>query len=98
MVLVALGLVLGGTAAGGVTAWLISGTLSGILLLVLYPYVLRFDLTAIPVGVATMGILAQARQVAMAAYPGAAVGGILTIVLLAAAGVFWTSKLRRANA
>ena len=98
VVLVALGLLIGGTAAGGVTGWLVSGALSGILLLVLYPYVLRYDLTVIPVGVATMAILAQARQVVLAAYPGAVAGGILAIILLAAAGVFWTSKLRRAPA
>jgi len=95
VVLVALGLVLGGTAASGITGWLVSGALSGVLLLVLYPYVLRYDLTVIPIGVATMGILAQVRQVAMAAYPGAVAGGILAIIVLAAAGVFWTSKLRR---
>ena len=44
-----------------------------------------------------LAILGQARQVAMAAYPGAATGGILAILLLAAAGVFWTMKLRRAG-
>jgi membrane protease YdiL (CAAX protease family) len=94
-VLFILGWLLGGSVSGGVLGWVVSGALAGILLLILYPYVLRYDLTVIPVGVATLAILAQARQVAMAAYPGAVVGGILAIVLLAAAGVFWTMKLRR---
>jgi membrane protease YdiL (CAAX protease family) len=94
-VLFALGWLLGGSAAGGVTGWIVSGALSGILLLILYPAVLRYDYTVIPVGVATLAILAQARQVAMAAYPGVVPGGILAIIVLAAAGVFWTMKLRR---
>lgn len=92
--LVVLGLVLGGAGASGILGWLVSGALMGVGLLLAYILVLRHDLCIVPVMAATMIILGQAEQAVLAAYPGATVGGILTIVLVAAVAVFWAAKLR----
>ena len=77
----------------GIIAWVASGLVVGVLLLGAYRLVLRYDLTVLPVAVATLLILGQARHVAFEAYPGAVAGRIGAIVVLALIAVVWAQML-----
>ncbi len=82
----------------GIVAWAASGLLVGVLLLVAYRFVLRYDLTVLPVAVGATLILRQAENVTFAAYPGSAAGRIVAIVVLGAVAAFWAHQLREARA
>ncbi len=80
----------------GIIAWVVSGLAVGVLLLVAYRFVARYDLTVLPVAVATSLILGQAQHVTFEAYPGAVAGRIGAIVVLAMIAVVWAHKMRAA--
>jgi hypothetical protein len=66
-----LGVVVAGTRGlETLSSWLVAGALLGALFLVLYMYVLRFDLLVIAFGMAAAGILGLLRQALQQAYPG----------------------------
>ena len=79
----------------GLISWIVSGLLIGALILVGYLFVLRYDLTALPVAVGVSMILDEVQQAVYGAHPGAVAGRIAAIVLIAAVAVLWTKKLRR---
>ena len=94
LLLVLLGF-LGATGASrGIIAWVASGLVVGVLLLAAYRLVLRYDLTVLPIAVATSLILGLARQLTFEAYPGAVAGGIGAIVVLGMIAVVWAHQLR----
>ncbi len=94
LLLVLLGFMGATGAASGIIVWLASGLVVGMLLLVAYRFVLRYDLTVLPVAVATSFILEQAQGLTFEAYPGAVAGRIGAIVLLGITAVVWAHKLR----
>lgn len=92
--LVLLGFIGATGSSRGIVAWVTSGLVVGVLLLTTYRLVLRYDLTVLPIAVATTLILGQARQVTFEAYPGSVAGGVGAIVVLGMVAVFWAHKLR----
>ncbi len=76
-------------------AFLAQGAISGALLLVLYGLALRFDLTLIPVMVATMVVLATIRAGLAQAHGMALVGSLAGAALVAAIAARWLAALRR---
>ncbi len=94
LLLVLLGFLGATSAASGIIAWVASGLVVGVLLLVVYRFVVRYDLTVLPVAVATSLILGQAQHLTFEAYPGAVAGRIGAVVVLGAIAVVWAQKLR----
>jgi hypothetical protein len=82
----------------GIIAWLVTGAVLGAVILVLYRFVVRHDLTVLPAAVAAPLLLAQARNAVLDAHPGAVAGRIGAIVVIAAISVLWTKALRREDA
>ncbi|MFQ5632743.1 MAG: hypothetical protein ACE5I1_28580, partial [bacterium] len=67
-----LGIVFAGTTGvETVFSWLLSGLGTGIVLLLVYHFVLRFDLAMVPLTVAVLSIFNQAKHIASHAYPAA---------------------------
>ena len=88
------GLVFAG--AGGVPGlgvWLATGLATGVVLWLSYVFVVRSQPAVVPIAVGTMAILSLARGAQLAAYPGAAVGAALAVVLLGALSVWWSGRL-----
>jgi hypothetical protein len=82
----------------GIIAWLATAAVLGAVILVLYRFVVRHDLTVLPAAVAAPLLLAQARNAVLDAHPGAVAGRIGAIVVIAAISVLWTKALRREDA
>jgi membrane protease YdiL (CAAX protease family) len=82
-------------AAGNysVSFWLVSGVLNSLVIILLYIYILRFHLALIPIVFGASSILEQARQGALLAYPGAAAGALISIVLVGLLSIYWHKKL-----
>ena len=94
LLLVLLGFLGATGAALGIIVWVASGLVVGVLLLVAYRFVVRYDLTVLPVAVATSLILGQAQHLTFEAYPGAVAGRIGAIVVLGMIAVVWAQKLK----
>ncbi|MDZ7292926.1 MAG: CPBP family intramembrane metalloprotease [candidate division KSB1 bacterium] len=75
--------------------WLISGLLTGVVLLLAHVFVLRNNLALVPVAVSAMIVLSEVKQglaqPVPAALPGAMIGIILTVLF----AVYWHKKLAR---
>jgi hypothetical protein len=93
------GLLLAGMNSGPELAlWAVSGTVTGLLLLAAYVFVLRFDITLAPVAVAVMVILGRVPEGLHRAFPGSLLGTALGIVLIAMISWWWFNELRRERA
>ncbi len=75
--LIVLGFVVSGTSVDAPLGWLASGLITGMILLLCYIFVFRFDLTLIPVSTAAVVILSQLQEGFYEAYPSAFAGAIL---------------------
>ena len=90
------GLLLHGMNPGPEPAlWAVSGTVTGLLMLAAYVFVLRFDITLTPVAVAAMVILGRIPEGLHRAFPGALPGTALGIVVIAMISWWWFTALRR---
>lgn len=76
-----------------IVTWLLEGFAFGLLLLLVYRFVLRYDLAIIPMALAVYSLLAQIRQASFHAFPGAMAGEIIAIGLLLVVGLFWSRKV-----
>jgi hypothetical protein len=93
------GLLLSGMNPGPEPAlWAVSGTVTGLLMLAAYVFILRFDITLTPIAVAVMVILGRIPEGLHRAYPGALPGTALGIVVIAMISWWWFNELRRERA
>lgn len=93
--LIVLGFVASGTFVDTPLGWLVSGLTTGMILLLCYVLVFRFDLTLIPVSIAAVVILRQLQEGFYEAYPMAFAGAILAVILVALLGFHWWGRLHR---
>lgn len=97
-VLVVLGGVAGaGSASDGLTAWVVAGLASGLLLWAAYVLVLRADVTLVPPAAVTMAMLPVVREGAFGAFPGAGVGAAAAVGLTTLTAWWWWAALTRAG-
>ena len=95
VVLVAIGILAGGTPAGShVGGWALAGVIIATALAVLYIGLLRFDITLVPLALAVMAAIGAVARGAGRAYPGALTGSVLAATILLALGWFWFRALR----
>jgi hypothetical protein len=83
-----------GIDAGG---WLLAGAVISACLTGAYVTLLRYDLTMVPVAVATMVGVGALAQGAQRAYPGALTGSVPAAALADALGWLWFRAIRRAR-
>jgi hypothetical protein len=91
-----LGMILAGArSVETLPVWLLSGLLTGVLLLLAYIFVLRFNLTLVPLAVSVMILLGEVKQGIAQPIPAALPGAIIAIVLTALFALYWQKKLVR---
>ncbi len=83
----------GATGIDHLASWLIVGIIYGLLLLVLYMLVLRFDRTLIPLTIGTSMAFQLMQQGIFNAYPGALLGSICAIILVILSALLWSKEL-----
>lgn len=94
--LVLVGLVLSGTAGiETLSSWLISGLVTGIMLMAVNQFVLKHQPRLILIAVATLGVLAGIREGLHRTYPAALPGSLLGAILIALAAYLWFTRNRR---
>ncbi|KPJ53166.1 hypothetical protein AMJ39_05635 [candidate division TA06 bacterium DG_24] len=93
IVLIFAALVMAGRSADSVPFWLVSGIVSGVVLLFLYVLIFRFQLALVPLAMASVAILGMLRQGIVNAHPAAIPGAILAILLTIALSVYWYRRL-----
>ena len=84
-------------ASVGAAGWLLAGVLTSAALIAVSVWLLRFDLTLIPMALATMIAVATLAQGAQRAYAGALPGSVIGAILVLALGWWWFMALRRAR-
>ena len=77
----------------GIVAWIGTGLVVGVVILLAYRFVVRYDLAVLPIAIATSMILAQAQHLTLAPYGGAFAGRLAAIVLLGVIAAIWAQKL-----
>ncbi|MFQ5864958.1 MAG: CPBP family intramembrane glutamic endopeptidase [bacterium] len=94
IVLISSGLILTGvTGVTDVPYWLLSGFISGAIMLLAYQFVLRFHLVLIPLAVGTFAMLSVIKQGVLKAYPDAIPGAFLAIIFIGLISFCWFRKL-----
>ncbi len=89
-----LGIAVKGTAGiEHISAWLIGGCVLGLVLLALYVCAIRFDRTLIPIAMGTFVILDTIQQGIFNPYPGALLGALLSIIIIAPFALWWSTLL-----
>jgi hypothetical protein len=93
-----LGLILAGAkSVETIPVWLLSGLLMGVLMLLAYVFVLRFNLTLVPLAVSVMILLGELKQGIAQPIPAALPGAVVAIVLTALLAFYWQRKLAQAR-
>ncbi len=91
-----IGLVITGDAAAtSIGFWLLSGCVRGLILILLYIFALRIQLSWIPVIAAIPAILSTIQEGIMQAWPGALTAAILGSILIAIVAEIWSSRLSK---
>jgi hypothetical protein len=94
--LILLGMILAGArSVETLPVWILSGLLMGVLLLLAYIFVLRFNLTLVPLAVSVMILLGEVKQGVVQPIPAALPGAIIAIVLTTLFALYWLKKLAR---
>ncbi len=94
ILLLVAGLVVAGIeSVQSLPAWLAAGVLVGAGLWAAYFWVLRFDLSLLPVAVGAFAALEALREGLAGAYPGALAGSVAGIVLVGIVASFWHRSL-----
>lgn len=89
-----LGIVVQGTVGvEHIAAWLIGGSILGVVLLILYMCAIRFDRSLIPIATGTFVILVTVQQGILNPYPGAIIGLLLSIAIIAPFAWWWSNIL-----
>ncbi|MCI0697231.1 CPBP family intramembrane metalloprotease [candidate division KSB1 bacterium] len=89
-----LGMIMAGArSVETIPVWLLSGLLTGGLLLLAYIFVLRLNLALIPLAVSVMILLGEVKQGIAQPIPAARSGAIIAIVLTALFALYWLKKL-----
>jgi hypothetical protein len=97
--LAAIGFLAAGVPAGAHTGgWVLAGLITATALVIAVLSLLRYDLTLVPLAVATMTAAGALAKGAHGAYPGALAGALGSVILLLLAGWWWFRALRRASA
>jgi hypothetical protein len=98
-----LALAIVGFLAGGVpvsahsAGWVAGSLILALALVMAYVTLLRFDLTLVPLAVATMTAVGALAQGARRAYPGALPGSLAAVVLVMLTGWWWFRAIRSAR-
>lgn len=88
------GIIIAGNASiDNIMFWLLSGTAIGIILLLAYIFILRFQLALIPLAVSTSIILEELKQGILYAYPQSIYSAVLAITLVIMFSIYWYKKL-----
>jgi hypothetical protein len=94
--LILLGLVItGARSVETLPLWLLSGVLAGMVLLVAYVFVLRFNLALVPLAAAVVTVLSELKQGIDQPVPAALPGAIIAIILTGLFAFYWFSGYSR---
>jgi hypothetical protein len=94
-----LGLILAGAkSVETLPFWLLSGLAMGVLLLLAYVFVLRFNLALVPLAVSVMILLGEVKQGIAQPIPAALPGAAVAIVLTVLFAFYWHKKLAQEQA
>lgn len=77
--------------------WIASAAAIGGLLVGVYVFVLRHDVSVVPLAVAVMTIAGTAREGSLAAYPGALAGAMAGVILMSIVAFVWFRALRKSH-
>ncbi len=92
------GFLASGLPAGShLAGWVLGGIVTAAALIAAYATLLRFDLTLVPLAIATLTIAGTLARGAERAHPGALIGSLVAAVLVAALALWWFRALRRAR-
>jgi hypothetical protein len=86
-------LVTTGTGVDNIMFWLLSGLFAGVVYLLAYRFVFRYQPAAIPIAIGMILILEQIKTCLYNVYPTAITGAIFAIVLIGLLAYYWFSKL-----
>ncbi len=90
------GLILNGLLSlNDISTWLITGSVMGSILCILYHMIIRFDHAIIPLATGSYLILHAIQQGAFNAYPGAILVACTNIVVVGLLGTVWFKRLNR---
>jgi uncharacterized membrane protein (UPF0136 family) len=87
-------LVVSSSGVDSIFFWLLSGLFAGIVYLLAYRFVFRFQPATIPLAVGFMIILSQLKICMYNAYSSAIPGAILSIILIGLLSYYWFNKLQ----
>ena len=94
ILLVLMGVILAGAGRlDSVPFWLLSGIITGVVLVVAYQFVFRFHLALVPLVLGTGTILAELKQGLYWAYPTSFSGAILAVVVVGLLSFYWFKQL-----
>lgn len=92
--LVTVGIIISGT--GGIDSiffWILSGLITGLVLLVVYIFLIRFEWGLVPMAIGLILVLSQVNSMLVNAFPDSMIGGIIASFLLILVAVFWSSRI-----
>jgi hypothetical protein len=99
VLVILLGMILAGArSVETLPVWLLSGLLTGVLLLLAYIFVLRFNLALVPLAVSVMILLGEVKQGMAQPIPAALPGAAIAIVLTVLFAFYWQRKLAQGQA
>jgi len=80
-----------------ITSFILTGIVSGMLMLIGYIFVLRHHFSIIPIAVAVLFGLSLMKELFYAAYPASFMASILAIIIVFGAAFYWYRKLEEGN-
>lgn len=95
VLIVLMGFLFSGNLTDSILFFLISGLISGIIYLLAFVFVFRFNLALIPLVAGAGAILDASKQGIMNAYPTAVPGAVLAIILIGVISVYWYRQLNK---
>jgi hypothetical protein len=95
ILIVLMGFVVAGDSIESITFYIISGLISGIIYLLAYIFVFRYNLCLIPLAIGAGVMVDILRQGIMNAYPYAIPGAVLAVVAIGCVSVYWYKLLSR---
>jgi len=95
VLIVLMGFMVAGNSADSIPFFLISGLISGVIYLLAYVFVFRFNLSLIPLALGAGAIFDILRKGIMNAYPSAVPGAVLAIILIGIVSIYWYRLLSK---
>ncbi len=93
ILLILLIFIITGASVNSLRFWLFSGLLTGIIYLLAYLFVFRFQLALVPLALGSVAVLGELKQGILNAHPSAIPGAILAIILIVLISIYWHNKL-----